>query len=43
VKERIVVLGSVPKPSTPEQFDAYIRSEVRKLGKVVKTANIRIE
>jgi len=43
VKERIVVLGSVPKPSTPEQFDAYIRSEVQKLGKVVKAANIRID
>jgi tripartite-type tricarboxylate transporter receptor subunit TctC len=43
VKERIVVLGSVPKPSTPEQFDAYIRSEVQKLGKVVKAANIRVD
>ena len=43
VKERIVALGSVPKPSTPEQFDAYIRAEVQKLGKVVKAANIRVD
>lgn len=43
VKERIVVLGSVPKPSTPEQFDAFIRSEVQKLGKVIKAANLRID
>jgi len=43
VKERIVVLGSVPKPSTPEQFDAFIRNEVQKLGKVIKAANIRVD
>ncbi len=43
VNERIVVLGSVPQPSTPEQFDAFIRSEVQKLGKVVKAANLRID
>jgi tripartite-type tricarboxylate transporter receptor subunit TctC len=43
VKERIVQLGSVPKPSTPEEFDAFIRAEVQKLAKVVKAANIRVE
>ena len=43
VKERIFVLGSDPKPSTPEQFDAFIRAEVQKLGKVIKAANIKVE
>ena len=43
VKERIVNLGSDPKPSTPEQFDAFIRAEIQKLNKVIKAANIKVE
>ena len=43
VKERILQLGSVPKPSKPEEFDAFIRAEVHKLGKVIKAANIRVQ
>jgi len=43
VKERMSSFGSVPKSSTPEQFDAFVRSEVQKLGKVIRAANVRIE
>ncbi len=43
VKERILQLGSVPRPSKPEAFDAFIRAEVDKLGKVIKAANIRVQ
>jgi len=33
----------VPKPSTPEEFDAFVRAEVAKVGKVIRDGNIRIE
>lgn len=37
VRERIANLGGVPRVNTPEQFDAFIRAEVEKLGKVIRT------
>jgi tripartite-type tricarboxylate transporter receptor subunit TctC len=43
IKERISNRGSVPKPSTPEEFDAFVRAEVAKVGKVIRDGNIRIE
>jgi tripartite-type tricarboxylate transporter receptor subunit TctC len=36
-------LGVEPAPSTPEAFDAYIRSESQKWAKVIRQANIRID
>lgn len=36
-------LGVEPAPTTPEAFDAYIRSETQKWSKVIRTANIRID
>lgn len=39
VKERLAAQGGIPRYSTPEEFDAFIRVEVDKLGKVVKAAN----
>jgi len=39
VKERIGSLGGIPRTNSPEEFDAFIRAEVAKLGKVVKAAN----
>jgi tripartite-type tricarboxylate transporter receptor subunit TctC len=43
VRERITNRGSVPKPSTPEEFEAFVRAEVAKVGKVIRDGNIRIE
>jgi tripartite-type tricarboxylate transporter receptor subunit TctC len=43
VRERIVNRGSVPKASTPEEFEAFVRAEVAKVGKVIRDGNIRIE
>lgn len=39
----IVPQGMLPAPSTPEEFTAYLRSELKKWGEVVKVANIRLE
>jgi tripartite-type tricarboxylate transporter receptor subunit TctC len=30
-------------PSTPEQFGAYLKSEIAKWGKVVKDAGIHVD
>ncbi len=36
-------LGVEPAPSTPEAFEAYIRSESQKWARVIKTANIKLD
>ena len=43
VKERLATLGFQPVVNTPEDYAAYIRTEIPKWGKVIKTASIRIE
>jgi tripartite-type tricarboxylate transporter receptor subunit TctC len=42
-RKRIAELGMDVVASTPAQFDAFIRAEMAKWGKVVREANIRIE
>ena len=43
VKERLQTLGADPAPSTPEEFDAYVRTEVAKFKKIVRDAGIKPE
>jgi len=31
----------VPRPSTPEEFDRFVRAEINKLGKVIRAAGIK--
>jgi tripartite-type tricarboxylate transporter receptor subunit TctC len=40
VTQRLVAEGSTPTVSSPEGFDAYIRSEIAKWRKLVKDANL---
>jgi tripartite-type tricarboxylate transporter receptor subunit TctC len=35
--------GALPSPSSPEEFAAYMKSELRKWGEVVKLANIKTQ
>jgi len=42
LKDRIVGLGLEPVGSTPEQFDAFIRSEIRKWSEVVKSSGAKV-
>lgn len=40
VGERLTAYGSFPAPSTPEQFDAIIKSDTERYGKVLRDAGI---
>jgi tripartite-type tricarboxylate transporter receptor subunit TctC len=41
VQERFATRGAVPKPSSPEEFDRFVRSEMEKLAKVIKAAGVK--
>ncbi len=41
-RERMAAFGAEITTSTPEQFAAHIRSEIAKLGKVVRDASIKL-
>jgi tripartite-type tricarboxylate transporter receptor subunit TctC len=43
VKERFSAAGLETVSSTPEEFAAFIRSEIAKWGRVAKEANIRLD
>ncbi len=41
--QRMLADGAVPAPTSPEEFSAYLKSELAKWGRVVKLANVRPE
>jgi len=43
VIDRMLAEGTVPTPSSPEEFTAYMKSELKKWGAVVKIAGIKPE
>ncbi|TFZ05718.1 tripartite tricarboxylate transporter substrate binding protein [Ramlibacter henchirensis] len=43
IRERFAALGTEPVGSTPQAFEAFLRSEITKWTKVVKDANIKVE
>jgi len=42
IKDRLLTQGAAPSPTTPEEFDAFIRSEVKRFAKVLIAAGARI-
>jgi tripartite-type tricarboxylate transporter receptor subunit TctC len=42
IKDRLLSQGAAPSPTTPEEFDAFIRSEVKRFAKVLIAAGARI-
>ena len=42
IKERMLSQGATPKPTTPAEFDAFIRSEVKKFAKVIIAAGAKV-
>ena len=43
VRERFATRGAVPKPSSPEEFERFVRAEIEKLGRIVRAAGVRQE
>jgi tripartite-type tricarboxylate transporter receptor subunit TctC len=41
--DRMLADGAVPSPSSSDEFSAYMKSELRKWGEVVRIANIKPE
>jgi tripartite-type tricarboxylate transporter receptor subunit TctC len=41
--EQLAAEGTIPVPDTPEEFSAYIRSELVKWAAIVRLANIKPE
>lgn len=41
VRERLATRGALAKPSSPEEFERFVRSEIDKLGKIIRTAGVR--
>lgn len=42
MKERMLTQGATPKPTTPQQFDEFIRSEVKKFAPVIIASGARV-
>jgi tripartite-type tricarboxylate transporter receptor subunit TctC len=42
IKERMLTQGATPAPTAPEEFDAFIRSEVKRFASVLIAAGARI-
>jgi tripartite-type tricarboxylate transporter receptor subunit TctC len=42
-QERVAGLGMTPRTGTPEEFNAYLRSEVERYAAVVKSANVKVD
>ena len=43
VRDRLIADGTDPAPTTPEEFGAYIRSDIPKWAKVVKASGAVVE
>jgi tripartite-type tricarboxylate transporter receptor subunit TctC len=43
VKTALAAQGFEPNPGTPEQFAAFIKSEIAKFTKLAKATNIQVE
>jgi tripartite-type tricarboxylate transporter receptor subunit TctC len=40
VREKLLAQGSIPAPNTPSEFDAIIKSDTERYGKILKEAGI---
>lgn len=42
-QERLAGLGATPKTGTPDEFNAYLKSEVERYARIVKAANVVVD
>ena len=43
IANRILAMGAVPDPMTPEEYASFIRSEIATFREVARAANVRLE
>ncbi|MEA3153095.1 MAG: hypothetical protein QOK44_684, partial [Betaproteobacteria bacterium] len=43
VREALIKAGIYPAPAGPEEFDAIMRADVRKIQKIVKEAKLKLD
>jgi tripartite-type tricarboxylate transporter receptor subunit TctC len=43
MKEKLKAQGAEPAPTSPEQFDAFIRAEWTKYAKIVKDSGAKVD
>jgi tripartite-type tricarboxylate transporter receptor subunit TctC len=43
IRDKLGIRGSVPKPSTPEQFEKFVRAEVDKVTKALIAGGVKLE
>jgi tripartite-type tricarboxylate transporter receptor subunit TctC len=43
VRERFASRGAVPRASSPEEFDRFVRAEIEKLARIVRAAGVKVE
>jgi tripartite-type tricarboxylate transporter receptor subunit TctC len=43
VKDKMLTQGATPHTMTPKQFDAFLKTEVTRLAKVVKASGARAD
>jgi tripartite-type tricarboxylate transporter receptor subunit TctC len=40
-RSQLLVQGAEPTPTTPQEFEAFLRAEIKKWGRVIKEAGIK--
>ncbi|MGZ5176237.1 MAG: tripartite tricarboxylate transporter substrate-binding protein, partial [Burkholderiales bacterium] len=40
-RDALLAQGAEPVPTTPQEFDTFLKAEIRKWGKVIKDAGIK--
>ena len=43
IRERLEQLGMLPVGGSPEDSEAYVRSEIKKWGEVVRSLGVKLE
>jgi tripartite-type tricarboxylate transporter receptor subunit TctC len=43
LRERMQGVGMEPAPTTPDQFDQFVRTEITKWADVVKTSGMKVD
>ena len=43
VRAQFATRGAVPRPTTPEEFDAFVKAEVEKMAGIVKAAGLKTD